>query len=84
MEPVAKVFKRTFEATQYPEGSEKQQMANLDPVRSEFEPSKKYVVLWYDIVETYRTKKEATARAEELNHWKGLPAVTDVLVKDNL
>lgn len=53
------IYKRTFEAKNYPEGSRMRALSNQNSVYSEYMPSNKFVVR-SDILDiTFRTKKEA-------------------------
>lgn len=66
-----KILRRTFEAKNYPKGSEERKHLNENPTTSEYMPSYKYIVeylpkgsifeLTRPFTRDFRTKKEAEA-----------------------
>lgn len=58
-EPGARVYRRTFEATTHPTGSEERARLNCDPRTSEYMPSYHYCVIGPHFQQSFRTRREA-------------------------
>lgn len=61
------VHKRTFEAKNFPVGSDERKKLNEDVVTSEYMTSHKYAVKGQKVSTSYRTKAEADDIAERWN-----------------
>ena len=62
-----KVYKRTFEAEQYPKESEKRELLNSCAETSEYMHSHKYGVIGDGFCFSFRTKAEAQTYADKKN-----------------